>query len=216
MRAGLVFVALLVLGLPGVVSSACESKQVIDVTRDSVVKVETPDGVQQSGVVVAQDLVVTVWHGLERSAAPRVHVDGGWQVASVLLYDVETDLALLKVATRAVSPLTLLNRVLLEGEPVWVFGWPADRYQTVGEGIYLGGWKGSLRVTSLVQAGQSGGALIACQGGRVLLAGLVTGFGAREVDGSLVREPNMTLAVPADRLLEFFEHLPSANFARKS
>ncbi|MEM6988180.1 MAG: serine protease, partial [Pseudomonadota bacterium] len=147
---------------------------------------------------------------------PRVHIDGSWEQAAVVLYDPQSDLALLKVATQAVSPLTVLNRNLRQGESVWAFGWPSGRYQTVGEGIYLGDWRGSMRVTSLVQAGQSGGALIACHSGRALLAGLVTGFGAREVDGTWLREPNMSLAVPAGKLLEFFRQADAVSFARAS
>lgn len=196
--------AVAVVFLPGSALAVCQSAFIVDDMRDSVVKLQTDTGVQQSGVVVAQDRVVTVWHGLDGATEAKAHIAGRWRPAEVVLYDPESDLALLSVSTRASAPVTLLDRQLAEGEAVWAFGWPADRFQTMGEGIYLGDWQGSLRVTSLVQAGQSGGALIACHAGRALLAGLVTGFGAREIAGTLQREPNMTLAVPADRLLAFF------------
>ncbi|MEM9603958.1 MAG: serine protease [Pseudomonadota bacterium] len=196
--------------------AACDSAHIAGGLRDAVVKVAVSDGIQQSGVVVAHDRVVTVWHGLVGNPQPQVHIDGAWYAASHVQYDAERDLALLTVPTLRATPVTLLDRTLQAGEAVWAFGWPAGQFQTVGEGVYLGDWRGAARITPLVEAGQSGGALIACHAGRALLAGLVTGFGARDFEGTLQREPNMSLAVPASVMLEFFEQSHAVSVARES
>lgn|GEM_PF-5541441 len=188
----------------GSAMAACSSERIVGLWRDAVVKVETDDGAQVSGVVVAQDRVVTVWHGLSGAGRASAVVAGERQDAAILHADTESDLVLLAVPTGAVNPVTLLDRHLVADESVWVFGWPAGKFQTVGEGRYLGDWRGSLRFSSLVAAGQSGGALIACQDGREMLAGLVTGFGAAELAGNLQRIPHMSLAVSAAQLLTFF------------
>lgn len=188
----------------GSAMAACNSERIVGLWRDAVVKVETDDGAQVSGVVVATDRVITVWHGVSGAASVSAHIGGEPRNAVIVHADTTSDLVLLAVPTGAVSPVTLLDRQLLSEEPVWVFGWPAGQFQTVGEGHYLGDWGGSMRISSLVAAGQSGGALIACQAGHEMLAGLVTGFGAAELSGNLQRIPHMSLAVPASELLEFF------------
>ncbi len=208
--------AVLAIFVSGPVAAACSSERVVGVLRDAVVKVHTDDGAQVSGVVVAHDHVVTVWHGLAGATEIDVVLGQHRHAATLLHADSDSDLALLAVPTGAVKPATLLHRQLEHEELVWVYGWPAGRWQTVGEGMYLGRWQGALRVSSLVEAGQSGGALIACEDDREMIAGLVTGFGAAELGGSLQRLPYMSLAVPAAELLQFFERSGVFAFQRES
>ncbi len=171
--------------------------------RDAVLVVSTDDGTVGSGVVIAPNRVLTAAHAVRSGAGLVAHVSGEAVQAHVLSFDLRRDLALLALNTQDLPALELMARDLRPGENVWVAGHPRGGPRQFAYGQVVGPWYDALRLTARVEQGQSGGALLSCEHGKVFLGGTLSGYGALERDGLTQRLPDFSLAVPVAELRSF-------------
>lgn len=188
----------------GVANANC-SNVVPMAVRDTVLVVSAEDGTTGSGVVVAPNRVLTAAHAVRSGGRLQAKVSGELVPAHVLSFDMHNDLALLALNTGGLPVLGLMPRDLTPGESIWVAGHPKGGDRQFAFGQVVGRWHSALRVTALVEQGQSGGALLACEGGQVLLGGTLSGYGALERDGQKLRLPDFSLAVPVAELRGFLQ-----------
>lgn len=186
----------------GLASASCSNVVPFGV-RDTVLVISTDDGTTGSGVVVAPNRVLTAAHAVRSGSGLQAKVDGDLVPAHAVSFDMQRDLALLAVNTGDLPVLSLMLRDLNPGENIWVAGHPRGGARQFAFGQVVGPWEDALRVTALVEQGQSGGALLACEGGDVFLGGTLSGYGALEQDGLKLRLPDFSLAVPVAELRSF-------------
>lgn len=170
---------------------------------NSVVRVATDDGGDASGVVVAQDRVLTAAHVVIESQRTLVNVEGAYRDARVLAMDVGDDLALLAVATGPLRPVVLSHTRLYDYEQVWAIGYPLALHQVTSHGYFRNRSQGRLFTSARIDAGASGGGLVRCENGRFELAGLIRGYGAYRVGGELIPLHDLSIHTPAERIQRF-------------
>ena len=154
----------------------------------SIVRVVTGGGAHASGVVIAQDRVLTAMHVAARADSLASEVRGFRWPARIVAADPTLDLALLDVRTFNLDPLPLGAAEPREAEVLWVVDFPLGGDKRIGAGRYLGKSGNKLKAGVEIAAGSSGGALLRCAGRRFELAGMITGHTAAE---------RFALAVPA-------------------
>ncbi len=161
----------------------------------------TGEGVEGSGVVVAPGRVVTAAHVVEDLPDVAVHFGADTRPARVLLAYPNQDVALLAVDTGGQRPLPLGSGALTEHATVWAVGFPLGGPQVANAGEFAG-WiaSGELHTTAAVDYGQSGGALLACEGGHHVLAGIISGFGALDTGERYVRLDDFSISVPVQEV----------------
>jgi S1-C subfamily serine protease len=160
-------------------------------TEQSVVRIETPDGVGSGFVATEDGNVVTNLHVLAGCTEAKVHfIDGkSFDVIGVLATDEDRDIAIISTACTVVTPLKLSSEVPRKGTSVVTFGAPAGLSFSASEGIIsairsgeeakkqLGCETGTwLQTTAPISQGNSGGPLVDKQG---LVVGVNTFFVAR-------------------------------------
>lgn len=176
--------------------------------RPSVVKIRGANrcgrGVEGTGFVYAEDRVMTNAHVVAGVEDPEVSIDGGTELARVVLYDRELDIAVLALDTGDVPALRFDRDVAAE-DPVAVVGYPQDgpfdvqtgRVRAMqnlrspdiyGEGTVV---REVFSLRALVRPGNSGGPIITPQGrvGGVVFAASVT-------------DPETGYALTADQVAE--------------
>lgn len=158
----------------------------------SVVRVITGAGAHASGVVVAQDRVITALHVVAGAEYILSEVRGFSWPAQVAVVDTENDLVLLEVRTFNLEPLALSSGAPREAEVLWSVGFPLAGKKRVAAGRLLSQAGARLKSSATVAAGSSGGALVRCVGQRFELTGMITGYAPG-------KEP-FALAVPAARI----------------
>ncbi len=191
-------------------ADACEIPRG-DVLR-SVVRV-VGDGVEGSGVIVDRDRVITAAHVIDGIRDLHVNFDGIRRSARVSIVFPDKDIALLEVDTAFLRPLRFLERPLSAEELVWAVGYPLGGNQLASSGHYRGDVHGDLHTTASVNHGQSGGALLTCDDGQFVLAGMITAFGAVERGGNLVRLDDYSVSLPAEEIRRFLKS--STQLARR-
>jgi len=184
------------------VAASC-SNTVPMLVRETVLVVSSEDGTTGSGVVVAPNRVLTAAHAVRSGGSLKAKVGGQLVAAHAVSFDIRHDLALLALNTAELPVLDLMARDLEPGENIWVAGHPRGGARQFAFGQVVGPWQNALRVTALVEQGQSGGALLACEDGQVLLGGTLSGYGAVERNGETLRLPDFSLAVPVAQLRRF-------------
>lgn len=147
--------------------------------EQSVVRIETADGIGSGFVATEDGSVVTNFHVLEGSTEAKIHfVDGKtFDVIGVLATDEDRDIAILSTACTGVAPLKLSSEVPRKGTSVVTFGAPAGLSFSASEGIIsairsgeeakqqLGCETGTwLQTTAPISPGNSGGPLVDKQG----------------------------------------------------
>ncbi|MEL6869328.1 MAG: trypsin-like peptidase domain-containing protein [Pseudomonadota bacterium] len=144
-----------------------------------------------SGVIIdAAGYVVTNYHVIAGSKARRVQLaDGRVTRPQVIGFDVDTDLALLKIDLPDLQPVTLGRSDQMQiGDVVLAIGNPYGLSQTVTQGIISATGRGLLGLTTFenyiqtdaaINSGNSGGALVNTRGE---LIGINTAVISREVN----------------------------------
>lgn len=186
----------------GIAQASC-SNVVPFAVSDTVLVVSADDGTTGSGVVVAPNRVLTAAHAVRSGGGLQAKVGDQLVPAHAVSFDMQRDLALLAVNTGDLPVLNLMVRDLSPGENIWVAGFPRGGAKQFAFGQVVGPWQDALRVTALVEQGQSGGALLACDEGAIYLGGTLSGYGALERDGLQQRLPDFSLAVPVAELRSF-------------
>lgn len=206
--------AVLLLLFPGISSAfdycASPSRQV----HQSIVKI-VGNNASGSGVVIQQNQVVTAAHVLKGLKNVQVQINGELRDARLISTDESTDLALLAVETDDVTPLSLLDEPLIKGESVWSLGFAYGKTFSSGRGQFKKDYQNLLYTSAPVDYGQSGGALIACENGRHVLAGVIRAFGAEIKDGKLVRRKDLSVAAKPQSIRRFLASNSQLAFAQQ-
>ncbi len=173
-----------------------------DQTMSSVVRI-VGGGVEGSGVVIAKDRVLTAAHVVEGMEHIEIVRSGLRRTATVISIQAEKDLALLSVDTGYEKPLVLSKKHFLPASQVWAVGYPLGGRQLASLGEITSYHNFDIRTTASVDHGQSGGALVGCDQGYFVLAGMVRAFGALERGGELVRLRNYSVSVRSHEIKNF-------------
>jgi S1-C subfamily serine protease len=153
----------------------------VKATRTSVVKIRGANrcgrGVEGSGFVVAHDRVMTNAHVVAGVSDPEVSIDGGTELARVVLYNPKLDVAVLALDTGD-APVLGFDQGVGADDPVAVVGYPQDGPFDIQTGrvrakqnlrspdIYGDGTvvREVFSLRGLVRPGNSGGPIVTPQG----------------------------------------------------
>ena len=166
-------------------------------TLNSIVPIESGTASRASGVVVSNNLVITAAHVLEDLYDTVAVINDKLYLASVLLIDRESDLALLSVWTENLSPIPLSKYELNESQEVWAVGYPRAQAQHTSAGYFSFKQAEAIHTSAGIDSGASGGGLLSCEDGRFVLAGMLRGYGAYATDQGLVRLDDYSVSVAA-------------------
>ena len=164
-----------------------------------------------SAVIIDPDgYLVTNWHVVVEAAEIQVQLgDGGFVVPEVVGLDAETDLALLKIATRDLPAIRLgSSRQLRIGDVVLAIGNPYGLTKSVTQGIVSATGRAALELATFedfiqtdaaINAGNSGGAL-------VNTAGELVGINTATLTQDIATE-GIGFAIPVDLVRGVVEEL---------
>jgi len=172
-------------------------------TLEAIVPVATDHGSHASGVVFAPNRVLTAAHAVDGAGQYFVRVDEGFRVATLLLIDRSSDLAVLKVDTRDINPVPLSLGQPTERQPVWAVGFPKAQGKTTSSGIFQRNRSGDLHTSAPIDSGQSGGGLLTCDAGSYRLMGMLRGYGAYLSGDRYVKLQNHSVSVAASTIHRF-------------
>ncbi len=151
-------------------------------------------GAVGSGVVIAPGMVLTAAHVLEGMAEVDVAIGRKRRDARIVSRNHRIDLALLAVDTTGTTPLPLRRSPLDEKAPVWAVGYAFGKRLKTGQGRFRTEANRLLYTSAPVDFGQSGGGLLSCENGRLVLTGIIRAFGAEKRGGKLVRRNDISVA----------------------
>jgi S1-C subfamily serine protease len=175
-----------IVGVPAPAELSRATKQRILAIQPSVVKIygvadSCNRRTEGSGFVYATDRIMTNAHVVAGASEVAVQLGDGLHAATVVLYDPEKDVAVLRVKDLGKRALTFAGNPAATGDPAVVLGYPEDgpytagaarvRSRTTVSGADIYG-SGSVRrevyaVRAKVRSGNSGGPLVT-NGGHVL------------------------------------------------
>jgi len=176
-----------------------------DHTQAAILSVATNDGSYASGVVIAPNRVLTAAHAVSGADQTFVRVNRYFRDASLITMDLEKDLAVMHVDTGDVQPIRLSSRKPIKDEPVWAVGYPHARFKTTSVGTFQDIHEGVLHTSASIDAGESGGGLLACDKGDFVLAGMLRGYGAYHQDGKYIKIENHSVSVTAQDIERFVQ-----------
>ena len=165
---------------------------------DSIVPIESGENSHASGVVVSNNLVITAAHVLEDYYNTAVSINDEMYLASVLLVDKETDIALLSVWTENLHPIPLSKYDLYERQEVWAAGYPRAQSLHTSSGNFVSKKAEAIHTSAGIESGESGGGLFSCEHGEFVLAGMLRGYGAYRTDSGLMRLEDYSISVAAN------------------
>ncbi len=171
--------------------------------QNSILPIAADDGSYASGVVIARNRVLTAAHVIIDSQRTFVGIDYDFTLAEVLLIDEEKDLAVMAVNTRGIDPIQLSRRDPYDNEPMWAIGFPHARSKTTSVGKFKTKKNGVLHTSVHIDAGESGGGLLNCEGGVFFLAGMLRGYGAYTMGQSTIKIDNHSVSVAASEIDRF-------------
>ncbi len=164
-------------------------------TLDSIIPIISGKNSHASGVIVSDNLVITAAHALEDISDTVIVVNEKMYVASVIMLDTETDLALLSVWTDRRNPIPLSNQEMHESQEVWAVGYPRAEGQHTSTGRFSFKEAEAIHTSAGIDSGSSGGGLLACEDGQFVLVGMLRGYGAYVTDEGLVRLDNYSVSI---------------------
>jgi S1-C subfamily serine protease len=158
-----------------------------------------------SGVVIGKDLVVTVAHGLAQGSDIFVSFNrAGAEVtepAKLLHIYSGYDLSLLAVETADIEPMNISKASYL-GQRLWSMGFNSHGELVTTSGKLLQKKFSHLLSSNTINPGQSGGALLLCEQGRLVLSGILQAYRASLIDGRLINK-QQSKSIPASVLKSF-------------
>ncbi len=163
----------------------------------SIVPIESGENSHASGVVVSNNLVITAAHALEDYYNTVVVINDEMYMASVLLVDKESDIALLSVWTENLEPIPLSQYDLYERQEVWAAGYPRAQSLHTSAGNFVSKKAEAIHTSAGIDSGESGGGLLSCENGQFVLAGMLRGYGAYRTEQGLVRLDDYSISVAA-------------------
>ncbi|MEE9320900.1 MAG: serine protease [Granulosicoccus sp.] len=169
----------------------------------AILPVATDHGSHASGVVFAENRVLTAAHALQDASHYFVRVSGGFREAELLVLDRESDLAVLAVDTQGIAPLPLSALEPADQQTVWAVGYPRAQAMATSTGVFQRNREGALHTSASIDSGQSGGGLLACSNGSYQLLGMLRGYGAYLSGDHYVKLENHSVSVAATTIHQF-------------
>ncbi len=169
----------------------------------AILPVATDHGSHASGVVFAPNRVLTAAHAVSGAGQFFVRVDDGFRVASLLMIDSASDLAVLSVDTQGIEPMQLARSLPTAKQAVWAVGFPRAQGKTTSSGVFQRNREGALHTSAPIDSGQSGGGLLTCQKGSYQLLGMLRGYGAYLSGDRYVKLQNHSVSVAAATIQRF-------------
>ena len=173
--------------------------------RAAVVPIRAGAGGHGSGVIIAQDRLLTAAHVMGEERFARVRIGETVEWAQTIAIDLEYDLALLDVPTSGLKPMTIASSAPVDSAPVWALGFPRATGQRASRGQFKQVSDGRLYSTAEIDNGDSGGGLLECQHGEYVLAGMIRSYAAYQDSGELVKVPDLSISVPAADIRAFVD-----------
>lgn len=184
-----------------VVATHCSGPD--DRSLAAILPVATDHGSHASGVVFAQNRVLTAAHALQGASQYFVRVSSGFREAELLMLDRHSDLAVLAVDTQGIAPLPLAALEPAEQQTVWAVGYPRAQAMATSTGVFQSNREGALHTSASIDSGQSGGGLLACSDGSYQLLGMLRGYGAYLSGDHYVKLENHSVSVAAATIHQF-------------
>lgn len=160
-----------------------------------------------SGVIIGKNLVVTVAHGLAQGSDIFVSFNRAsareetTKPAKLLQIYSGYDLALLAVETADIEPM-IISKASYLGQKLWSLGFNSHGELVTTRGKLLQKKFSHLLSSNTINPGQSGGALLLCDEGRLVLSGILQAYRASLIDGRLINK-QQSKSIPASVLKSF-------------
>ena len=154
------------------ISSAMASTVVVNKVFPATVLIATEDKNDQlqslgSGFLVSPNIIATNFHVIENSHGGYVKLvnkDEVYEIDGVVGYNIEYDLALIKIADNSGTPLTLKSPVVNIGQKIFAIGNPLGLEGTISDGIISGLRDfedfSLLQISAPISPGNSGGPVV--------------------------------------------------------
>ena len=156
-------------------------------TLNSVVQIYAKSGDFSSGVVIDQNLVLSVAHGVLHQPEIVIKIGDTFKRADVIAVNPSDDLALLHVDTESIPSLALSLDLMKKNESVWAVGFPLGMGQRTSLGLLQTTDANNLYTSAHVNRGSSGGALVRCHPQTGFeLAGIVKGYLAHDTGTQMI------------------------------
>ncbi len=162
---------------------------------NSIVAIQSGENSHASGVVISNNLVITAAHALEDYEDTSVDINNTMYLATVLLVDRESDVALLSVQTENLYPIPLSRVALNDSQDVWAAGYPRAQNLLTTSGSFVSQIAEAIHTSAGIDSGASGGGLLSCENGEFVLAGMLRGYGAYRTEHGLVRLDDYSISV---------------------
>lgn len=176
-----------------------------DRALSAVLPIATDKGSHASGVVFAQNQVLTAAHAVQGASRFFVRTGADFRRANLISVDHDSDLAVLAIDTGDIQPLPLSRGALALSEPVWAVGFPRASGLTTSSGVFQRLDGGAVHTSASIDSGQSGGGLLRCHRGRYAIAGMLRGYGAYRSGDGFVKLRNHSVSVAAGTIRRFLQ-----------
>lgn len=169
----------------------------------AVLPIATDNGSHASGVVFAEDHVLTAAHAVQGASRFFVRTGADFRRADLISVDHDTDLAVLAIDTGSIQPLPLSRAALGSQDRVWAVGFPRAKGLTTSSGFFQRVDDGAVHTSASIDSGQSGGGLLTCHHGQYAIAGMLRGYGAYRSGDRFVKLSNHSVSVAAHTIRRF-------------
>ncbi len=185
------------------VMAAPECEWPDELALEAILPIATDNGSHASGVVIARNKVLTAAHAVKGAGRFFVKVDEGFQLANLILIDHQSDLAVLSVDTKNITPIPFTQAEPNHQQAVWAVGFPRAQGITTSSGVFQRNRSGALHTSAPIDSGQSGGGLLTCYQGNYQLLGMLRGYGAYLSGDRYVKLQNHSVSVAATTIQRF-------------
>lgn len=144
-----------------------------------IVQIHGDNGGHASGVVIRNNLLLTVAHALAGEDHVFADIHGELLEAVPVIINEARDLALLAVDTGVLQPIAIATAPLNVHERIWAVGFPLGKDQRTSHGVLTQNNNDLLYTTAHINQGTSGGGLLRCADGKnneYELAGIVRAY----------------------------------------
>ncbi|NVK31696.1 MAG: trypsin-like peptidase domain-containing protein [Gammaproteobacteria bacterium] len=176
---------------------------------NSVIRVQANG--EGSGVVLDNGDILTAAHVVDTDNQIYVANDTLRVPADLMMIDHHLDVALIRAPYRMASGVKLSGSVPAEYSDIWTVGFPYGGEKGVFNGHMNYESEGLLVTNAFVDTGQSGGALLTCQNGESVLAGVIRGFAAKRTSEGLEPMNHVSISSSAVAIRSVIYNLPLAS-----
>ena len=203
MKTTVLFLTLFICWQTGYSAQQCTTPS--DQILNSIVRIAGDDGSNGSGIVIAENRILTAAHVLLEADTPYIGYDGTYKKAVLIYIDKENDLALLEAPTNHLHPVPIGVQEMAVNDKVWAVGYPRATVLTLVPGVLENDDGMTLHTSAEIDSGDSGGGLIGCQQGEYVLAGMLRGYGAIKRGSEYIKVANYSASVAARNITAFLQ-----------